>query len=104
MFFIIITSLLPVFAVQQFSRWINTQPYHILEEINALGLEIVKPEYRDSAIDYADRSSNTTPVVPANGISMLSSTVKIIHPRAKKKLNLELETIVSDREISLDEK
>ena len=28
----------------------------------------------------------------------------LIEPRAKKKLNMELETIVSEREISIEEK
>ena len=98
-FFVVVTSLLPVFTVQQFSRWINTKPYHVLEEINALGLEIVKPDHGNSMLDFAD-GNVATPAVGTDQMTMLASTVKMIEPKAKKKL--ELETIVSERDISLE--
>ena len=101
--FIVVTSLLPVFAVQQFDRWMSTKPHHVLEEINALGLEIVKPEARSSTIQIGFAGENETD----DGADMLVKSDSLTH--ASDKIDEEetrLPTIVSEREIipNLEEK
>ena len=87
-----VTSLLPVFAVQQFDRWMSTKPHHVLEEINALGLEIVKLKLAVVQFKLVLLGENETD----DGADMLVKSDSLTH--ASDKIDEEetrLPTIVS---------